>query len=310
MPNLKQLPPCGTPPILLEGTDDLPALLHSAFGFSAFRPSQEAVCRAAGTGLDLEYVVEAERGIPAARNRALETALARGADAIAFIDDDEVADSNWLAALIAAWRGRALQLVGGPVAVAGETRAETAWQRLILSGVRARLDRKARAAALKTAAGTDGRIVIVTNNWLIDAAWLRAHRLRFDESRRFTGGTDTLFFYKARAAGIVSGWAPDAVVRETIPPNRLTYRYQLRRARDQATGAFNRKYPEVSALRAARSMLVAAGKAVGGAVCFLGVVVAGGTAVVQSARMIGGAWGIVRALNRHAADLYATGDGG
>jgi len=43
--------------------------------------------------LNLKYVYEAKRGIPYARNAGIQNA---GGDIIAFIDDDCVADENWL----------------------------------------------------------------------------------------------------------------------------------------------------------------------------------------------------------------------
>ena len=43
--------------------------------------------------LNLKYVYEAKRGIPYARNAGIQNA---GGDIIAFIDDDCIADENWL----------------------------------------------------------------------------------------------------------------------------------------------------------------------------------------------------------------------
>jgi glycosyltransferase involved in cell wall biosynthesis len=43
--------------------------------------------------LNLKYVYEAKRGIPYARNAGIQNA---GGDIIAFVDDDCVADENWL----------------------------------------------------------------------------------------------------------------------------------------------------------------------------------------------------------------------
>ena len=43
-------------------TDDLHQLLRSAFGFSSFRPNQEAVCRAAIKGRDILLVMPTGSG--------------------------------------------------------------------------------------------------------------------------------------------------------------------------------------------------------------------------------------------------------
>ena len=54
-----------------------------------------------GTSLRIHHAFEPEPGIPAARNRTLEIALADpGIDALAFLDDDETVESDWLAALL------------------------------------------------------------------------------------------------------------------------------------------------------------------------------------------------------------------
>ena len=47
------------------------------------------------------YFCETNRGIPFARNRALDESLQLGSDYIVFIDDDEAASRDWLSALCA-----------------------------------------------------------------------------------------------------------------------------------------------------------------------------------------------------------------
>jgi len=54
-------------------TGDMESLLHSAFGFSSFRPNQEAVCRAAIEGRDVLLVMPTGPQVlvlPIARHRA------------------------------------------------------------------------------------------------------------------------------------------------------------------------------------------------------------------------------------------------
>ena len=65
---------------------------------------QEEIIRLAGAslGLDLRYGHEPERGYASVRNRALELALAAGADMAVFIDDDSTADPGLVAAHAAA----------------------------------------------------------------------------------------------------------------------------------------------------------------------------------------------------------------
>ena len=183
------------------------------------------------------------------------------------------------------------------------------WQRTILRGVTARYARKEKAAARKAARELDRGVGIVTNNWLIVTDWLRETGIRFDERPLLTGGTDTRFYKQATALAIRSGWSPQAVVYETVPENRLTFRYQAARARDQATNGFHRKYDHASAGRIARTSAIASGKLLGGLLCFFCLPIAGGRAVVQSARMIGGGWGLFRALLGKQSLQYQNTDG-
>jgi hypothetical protein len=272
--------------------------------------SAEAVWRnIAKTGGASFYEVEERRGIPTSRNRALAIAIRNGADLIAFVDDDETVDTSWLVKLTQTLRDRRLHLVGGPVRVSPETESRSWWQGAILRGITARYARKERAAGGKADKKDDGNIVIVTNNWMIDAEWLRSAELRFDERMLLTGGTDTRFFHQAKALGMRSGWTPEALVYETIPEGRLTFRYQMMRSCSQAALSFRRKNPRVGALRTMRALLIAAVKVAVGCLYFLALPVAGGSAIVQSARMIGGGCGLVRALRNQESTLYQETDG-
>ena len=46
--------------------------------------------------LAVHYIMEEEKGLSNVRNRAIKEAFKLGAGHIAFIDDDEIADINWL----------------------------------------------------------------------------------------------------------------------------------------------------------------------------------------------------------------------
>lgn len=63
--------------------------------------------------LALHFVEEPERGISFARNRAVTQALARDADVIAFIDDDDLPEPDWLRQLILRQRQTGADLVFG-----------------------------------------------------------------------------------------------------------------------------------------------------------------------------------------------------
>ncbi|HEX6002064.1 MAG TPA: glycosyltransferase [Hyphomicrobiaceae bacterium] len=160
------------------------------------------------------YASEPRIGIPIARNRSLDLALAAGADWIAFIDDDEVAEADWIASLLAAAQSLNADVVRGPVV---QVNAAT--------GAIVR-DRKSRptGARLKTA---------MTNNTLMRAAIAGAGglRLRFDEGLRLTGGSDVEYFSRAHGRGATICWVNEAVVRESVPAERLSLSWRCARER-------------------------------------------------------------------------------
>jgi glycosyltransferase involved in cell wall biosynthesis len=257
---------------------------------------------------DVSHEIEERRGIPIARNRAIAVALERGADLIAFVDDDETVDPQWLAALYRTRQERRLHLVGGPVRAVSDIAVMSSRQRAILRGTVARYTQK-ETKTRRLAERAADQAVVLTNNWLADAHWLRSSGLRFDERNPLTGGSDALFFHQAKALGARSGWAPTAVVYEAIPESRLTFRYQVMRARDQSTAWFYREPARSRPLRVGRALIVAAAKTAAGIGWAIALPVAGGTALVQCARMFGGAWGLLRALAGGQSALYRETDG-
>src|SRR4051794_41594780 len=64
-------------------------------------------------GPTVDYVWEPEPGIAAARNRAIDESAE--SDLLVFIDDDEIPQPGWLAALVQAWREWGCAAVAGPV---------------------------------------------------------------------------------------------------------------------------------------------------------------------------------------------------
>ena len=62
----------------------------------------------------VEYTREPRRGIPQARNKAVQCAVNQ-AEFLAFIDDDEVPDMSWLDELLRVQRTHDADVVAGPV---------------------------------------------------------------------------------------------------------------------------------------------------------------------------------------------------
>jgi succinoglycan biosynthesis protein ExoM len=260
---------------------------------------------------EVHYVVESEPGIPFARNRAVAEAQAMGASYLAFLDDDETADPDWLIELAGAIRSRGLELIGGPVRCADWVEASPPgwWRRLVFEGIRSRYASKERSASRRLRQGAEGDIVIVTNNWLLDLAWQKRTGLRFDESLRETGGSDVLFYRMAKKLGIRSGWCETAIVRERVPLSRASFAYQFDRARHQSMASFRRNHPTVTANAAAMAVISCLLKGLGCVACILALPFSGGAALVQLARQSGWAVGRLQALAGRRSSLYSTADG-
>ena len=254
--------------------------------------------------------VEREIGIAQARNRALDEAMALGCRWLAFIDDDETADPQWLAQLLATATRRGLALAGGPVRMHKPAADATREERIVWAGIARRFAANERRAAAKAARSADGGITIITSNWLCDLDFVRRHGLRFDNSTALSGGEDTEFYRSLVRLGGRSGWAPGAIVHEEWPRERLTLAYHRRRGRDQAAARFARKFAERGVLALPEALATAAAR--GGAAFFweLRSLLDGGASRVRAARSIGAAGGVIAALRGERVAHYEKVTGG
>lgn len=187
-------------------------------------PAQSARDVAGAAQLPVRYVVEAERGVVAVRNRALDEAA--DADLLVFIDDDESpADDRWLVHLAQTQSRSSAAAVAGPVRTVSEEPLDP-W---IVSG-----GFFARAHRAQITTGT--RITrAATNNLLLDMAFVRSRSLRFDQRFARSGGEDSLFTSQLHASGGVIVWCAEAIVLDHLPPERRTREHALRRTRGMAS---------------------------------------------------------------------------
>lgn len=175
-----------------------------------------AVC-ARHTTLPLHYATETRRGISPARNRCLEVAVP-AYDFIAFIDDDEVPEPDWLRHLVDMQAGSGADIVCGP-----------AFPRYQVSPPRW-LRRERFHDPLQRHTG-EPPAYCATNNVLFSTDIVRRTGLRFDPRLSPMGvGEDVLFFSQAIRAGHRAVWCREAVVWESVPPERMTAFWLVRRA--------------------------------------------------------------------------------
>ena len=166
-------------------------------------------------GLDITYDVESVRAIAAVRNHTLR--LATG-NFIAMIDDDEFPPSNWLLTMYRAIHTFDVNGVFGPVRPFFDRQPPSWLMRGQFSG----------APAFPT--GTLLRWQqTYTGNVLMKRDVTFMHNVRFDEGYT-TGGEDQVFFRSAMDAGCRFVAVEEGAIYETVPPERWTKKYYLRRA--------------------------------------------------------------------------------
>jgi len=198
---------CGL--VLPETTADIEVLIVD----NDINESARPLCEAAVLPWPLRYFVEPNRGIAQVRNAA--TKHSAGAGWIAFVDDDEVVEPEWLCNLIRTQLRFHADIVAGPVLPEFRTGVPK-W--CIQSGIleRHRYPTGSRPKSLGT-----GNVIINTEVFRRIGA--------FDERFGLTGGEDGEFFMRAGQAGLKIVWCDEAVTHESIGPGRANLRYLLRR---------------------------------------------------------------------------------
>lgn len=179
-------------------------------------PSAETLVKEMSASLPYpcRYVHEPRPGIPQARNRLLSESLS--ADFLLFVDDDETVDPQLISEHLRIQRQTGASFVQGPCVMTVEDAADTWW-----------LD----TAFFSQKTFPDGapRHESWSNNVLIDMAFIKDSGVRFDDTLRYAGGSDTVFFQDMIRAGGSGAFAAHAVVFEEQPDSRLSWKWALKR---------------------------------------------------------------------------------
>lgn len=163
--------------------------------------------------LTLSYIHAPARNISIARNACLDAATA---PLIAFIDDDEIADPDWLSALVSAQEIRNADIVLGPVRAVYAPEASD-W---MIEGDFHSIN----------PVWVQGKIITgYSCNVLIRREAPALKNLRFRKEFGRSGGEDTVFFAAAHRAGALIAFAPDAIVTEAVPTERASLQWLLKR---------------------------------------------------------------------------------
>lgn len=170
---------------------------------------------AARSPLKVHYSTEPRKNIALARNEALRHAHG---DYVAFLDDDEFPEPDWLVRMLATCRSYGCAGVLGPVRP-HFNEAPPSW--IIRGGFCERPEYPT------------GRVMgweeSRTGNLLFRRIILEGVTQPFLEQFG-TGGEDKDFFMRMTNGGHVFRWCNEGIAYETVPPDRWTRRYMLRRA--------------------------------------------------------------------------------
>lgn len=162
----------------------------------------------------IHYVVAERPGVAEARNAAVREASGRW---LAFIDDDEVAYLDWLAMLLRCAERYSAQVVFGAVRTEYPDTCPDWIRRSNLFG---------KQVAPTGTPVTHG----ATCNALVARTALSGEFRLFDPAYGATGGEDTEFFFRLSKRGVRMVTCQEAVVRETVEPQRLSREFLLRKA--------------------------------------------------------------------------------
>lgn len=176
---------------------------------------KELVGGASTPGHPVHYHHQPRLGIPCARNCSIRAALARQGTHIAFVDDDERFDPEWLVTIWAYLKQQNDNtVVQGAVYSVLPTSAPTYLANFFQREI------KITGATLH---------VCRTNNVILPVSILTQHNLWFDESFPLAGGTDSKLFRQAHALGVKIKSCAEAIIYEDVPEPRASIKWLSQR---------------------------------------------------------------------------------
>ncbi len=154
-------------------------------------------------------------GIPFARNEAVKQALDLEVDWLAFIDDDEVISRNWMKVFLAENECVEADIYHGPVDYLYELNPPE-WMPLYRKKSLPNHQQLAEAA---------------TNNLILNPSLFKSRPVSqwFNQTMRFSGGTDTELTRRLTEQGAKAIWLENLLVYESVPPDRLSQKAIYRR---------------------------------------------------------------------------------
>lgn len=171
----------------------------------------EVVQKAGAAAPQVIYLHEPKPGISHARNTALR---ASSGDFIVFLDDDQIASPDMLAAYAAVWRETGADALFGPIQAEAETGGAAPEWILRYHCREARSEDRPFIAHRHAA-------WLGTSNCLFVRSTCLPSGETFEENLGETGGEDSLLLRQLVREGRRFAWVDGAIVRERVSPERL-----------------------------------------------------------------------------------------
>ena len=171
----------------------------------------------------INYFATKTNSIAESRNYCLEKCLEANPDYIAFIDDDEYPNNNWLNTFYNYINETDADILTGPVIskFVDNDLNEIEIPKHLRKNFLFNLHKKRETGDICT--------TCATNNVFINAKILKETPVFFDENFNKMSGEDLDFFTRLAQKGHKILWCKEASVNEFVPPNRCTLKYILKR---------------------------------------------------------------------------------
>ena len=200
-----------------------------------------------GAPFPVQLVHAPDPGVSNARNAGV--AMARDAQFIAFLDDDETAHPDWLSALLETQAQTAADVVFGPIC--GQAPDAKPHQRAFIEEFFSRTSQDLSGVIDRTYGCGNSLMRVVT---------ALSEPGPFAIEANETGGEDDMLFARLAAKGAVFAWAADAWVDEHAPAERATLAYVMKRAFAYGQGPSQTAAEQKQWLAVMRWMAIGAGQ--------------------------------------------------
>jgi succinoglycan biosynthesis protein ExoM len=166
------------------------------------------------TDYDLQYFNYPVKGISNIRNEIIRNALLQNPDFLIFIDDDEFTTDEWLNELVKTIIANHADAVRGPVLAVLD---KSIPRNIAYWFSRENYPNNQRLFSIKT-----GNLILRVNS-------IKEYDVWFDSRFNITGSGDSYFGLQILKKGAKIFWAANAVAYETIPSNRATLKWLIKR---------------------------------------------------------------------------------